>query len=149
MCSVSKIETQENYLLSSPWTTDLTSLKLPQFLYLKAFLIVHTSEKIILYLSLKLFFPTNPMFRQAALRQRVLLSMLTATFELCVSHLLFVNTSCLVLLMLLAPCKTSSIFLCLHTASKQQEICPWLGSPRNARIVFFLPGISIKETCQR
>lgn len=47
---------------------------------------------------------------------------------LTVSHLLFVNTSGLVLLMLVAPWKTSSIFLCLHAASKQQEIRPAWGS---------------------
>lgn len=56
---------------------------------------------------------------------------------LAVSHLLFANTSPLVLLMLLALCKTSSIFLCLHTASKQQENCPQLWILCSARIFFF------------
>lgn len=147
-----RLRLRKIYILCSSWITDLTSLKVPQFLYLKSFSMVHISEKkIIFYLSSELFFPTNPLFRQAALKQRVFLPMLTATFELFVSHLLFVNTSCLVLLMLLAPWKTSSIFLCLHTASKHQEICPWLGSPLNTRkgFFFFLVGISIKETCQR
>lgn len=139
-----RLRLREMYLLHSSWTD--STLKLPQLLYLKAFLTVHISEKKIIFcLSSEFFCPPNPLFRQAALRQGVLLPMLTSTFELFVSHLLFVNTSCLVLLMLLAPWKTSSIFLCLHTASKQQEISPWLGSPRNARMGFSCWGSQLRK----
>lgn len=141
--SVSKTETQEN--VPSPlflnWLDfEAALVSLPQ-----SFLnCTYIRKKNIFCLSSE-FWPPNPLFRQAALRQGVLFPMLTSTFELFVSHLLFVNTSCLVLLMLLAPWKTSSIFLCLHTASKQQEICPWLGSPRNARMGFSCWGSQLRK----
>lgn len=40
-----RLRLRKIYLLCSPWITDLTSLKLPQFLYLKSFLMAHIAEK--------------------------------------------------------------------------------------------------------
>lgn len=141
-----RLRLRKMHLLCSSSITNLTSLKLPPFLLPQSFLnCTYIRKKLIFSHSSELFLPTNPLFRQAALRQRVLFPTLTPTFELFVSHLLFVNTLCLVLLMLLAPWKTSSIFFCLHTASKQQEICPCLGSPRNTGIVFSSWGSQLRK----
>lgn len=65
---------------------------------------------------------------------------------LAVSHLLFANTSPLVLLMLLALCKTSSIFLSAYCIKAAGKLSTTVNPMQRQDIFFFLLEISISES---